>query len=75
MNFFLSDLDSTCCSAADALIQRAISRSGSQPVTTNAPQINLADNNPCAELDKFLNSPLLLRTECPDVIAWWGVSF
>ena len=58
--------------AADAWMQHAMSHSGS---IVTASQTNLANDDPYAEVKKFLNSPLLLCSECPDVIAWWGVSF
>jgi hypothetical protein len=30
--------------------------------------------DPLAELERFFNDPLVSRSECADLIAWWGVS-
>jgi len=31
--------------------------------------------DPLAELERFFEDSLVLRDECSDLIAWWGVSF
>jgi hypothetical protein len=31
-------------------------------------------SDPFAELNRFFESDALLRTECPDIVAWYGVS-
>lgn len=61
-------------SAVDAWMQHAISHSGSKSFIATASQINPVNNDPCTELEIFFNGPLLLRSECPDVITWWGIS-
>lgn len=48
-----------------------ISHSGSTIVGLTDP----ISNDPYAELMKFFNGALLLHSECPDVISWWGVCF
>ncbi len=71
--FFFPSEKLNNAAAADAWMQHVISRSGSQDKRSDAAQ-DPVNNNPYAELEKYLNGPVLLRTECPDVIVWWGVS-
>ena len=51
-------------------MDRQIKRSGQQlPAPQATPQ-----EDPLAELEHFFDDPPVARSECADLIAWWGVS-
>ena len=47
-----------------------ISHSGSSVVAPRP-----VNDNPYLELKRLFAAALLCHGECPDIIAWWGVSF
>ena len=62
--------DSVDVSSVDDWMDRQIKKAGQRLLPPQAtPQ-----EDPLAELERFFEDPLVLRDECVDLIAWWGVS-
>ena len=51
-------------------MDRQIKKSGQQLL---APQAT-PQEDPLAELERFFDDPPVTRSECADLIVWWGVS-
>jgi len=58
-------------SAADHWMDSMIQWNKSKASTATQP---LQDANPYQELDAFFVQPVIDHEDCPDIIAWWGVS-
>jgi hypothetical protein len=63
-------VDASSLSSVDDWMDRQIKKAGQRlPAPQATPQ-----EDPLAELERFFADPLVLRDECVDLIAWWGVS-
>ena len=58
-------------SAADEWMDTMIQQNKPKALTAIQP---LQDTNPYEELDRFFAKPVVYHEDCPDIIAWWGVS-